>query len=302
MPPAAARGAEGCGAGRDGAAAAEQAPHRVLAEDWLIDFDAEGPPEPIHVYTSAAGLLGDGAELRGRRTEVSEVPGCRVLGGLLSPAECARIVAAAEAMGFAHKRQPGPVLQLRAQTRSGSAAPSMAAALGVSAVDTQPGELRQNGVVEWVIHEQDAGELFRRAAPHLPEHDGDCAVGINAYWRVYRYHPGDAFLPHFDGSWTGAGVSASGELLLDAYGDRASRCSLVLYLCDDFEGGSTRFYIPQGPDCCADVDVRPGKRGAGLLFWHGDHPLSPLHEGAAVEQGTKYVVRTDVLYPRRDSG
>lgn len=32
------------------------------------------------------------------------------------------------------------------------------------------------------------------------------------------------------------------------------------------------------------------------MFYHGNHPLSPLHEGAVVTQGIKYVVRTDVLY------
>ena len=44
--------------------------------------------------------------------------------------------------------------------------------------------------------------------------------------------------------------------------------------------------------------------GSALLFWHGEHPLSPLHKGAPLEMiadGTtptpcKYVIRTDVLF------
>ena len=33
-----------------------------------------------------------------------------------------------------------------------------------------------------------------------------------------------------------------------------------------------------------------------LAFFHGHHPLSPLHDGAPVPRGVKYVVRTDVMY------
>ena len=46
------------------------------------------------------------------------------------------------------------------------------------------------------------------------------------------------------------------------------------------------------------------RKGAALVFWHGRHPLSPLHEGAPLEvsasSGTtlapKVVIRTDVLF------
>ena len=37
-------------------------------------------------------------------------------------------------------------------------------------------------------------------------------------------------------------------------------------------------------------------RGSVLCFFHGEHALSPLHEGALVRSGVKRVVRTDVLY------
>ena len=48
------------------------------------------------------------------------------------------------------------------------------------------------------------------------------------------------------------------------------------------------------------VNVVP-KRGSVLCFWHGCHRSSTLHEGSLVSKGTKYVVRTDVLYARQDS-
>jgi hypothetical protein len=37
-------------------------------------------------------------------------------------------------------------------------------------------------------------------------------------------------------------------------------------------------------------------KGGALCFFHGEHPLSPLHEGSLVTAGTKTVVRSDVLY------
>ena len=33
-----------------------------------------------------------------------------------------------------------------------------------------------------------------------------------------------------------------------------------------------------------------------LAFWHGEHPLSLLHEGSPVTRGVKTIVRSDVLY------
>ena len=41
--------------------------------------------------------------------------------------------------------------------------------------------------------------------------------------------------------------------------------------------------------------VRP-RQCAALVFPHGDTIGALLHEGSPVEQGAKYVVRTDVLY------
>ena len=67
------------------------------------------------------------------------------------------------------------------------------------------------------------------------------------------------------------------------------------------EGGDTTFYerLPGrggGDDgATAAARVRPA-RGAVLCFFHGHHPRSPLHEGAPVARGAKYVARTDVLY------
>ena len=49
------------------------------------------------------------------------------------------------------------------------------------------------------------------------------------------------------------------------------------------------------------VRVAP-RAGTALIFWHGHHPLSPLHEGAPLlptssgDASPKYVIRTDALF------
>eukprot|EP01065_Artemidia_motanka_P035845 TRINITY_DN43732_c0_g1_i1.p1 TRINITY_DN43732_c0_g1~~TRINITY_DN43732_c0_g1_i1.p1 ORF type:complete len:306 (+),score=82.80 TRINITY_DN43732_c0_g1_i1:63-920(+) len=268
--------------------------HSVVAEDWVIDFDDDGAPSPMCIHTTPPGVVEADAP-KTRKLDIPAVPGLTVIEGLLTQAECDRIVRTADDMGFARRRQAGPLMEQRvAASRDVPGPPS------VTAVGTQEGSLRQNGVVEWVVAAADSEAVFKRAERHLPSAEGIRPVGLNSYWRIYKYTPGDTFLPHYDGSWLGAGLTESGELMHDAYGDRASLCSLVVYLREDFEGGATRFFIPQGEEeeeLYADVEVKPGRTGSALLFWHSPHPLSPLHEGATVTSGVKYVIRTDVLYP-----
>jgi hypothetical protein len=53
-----------------------------------------------------------------------------------------------------------------------------------------------------------------------------------------------------------------------------------------------------GPGGERIVDTVPvaATQGAALCFYHGNHPLSHLHEGSVINAGTKYIIRTDVLY------
>lgn len=76
--------------------------------------------------------------------------------------------------------------------------------------------------------------------------------------------------------------------------------TLLIYLNDDFTGGETRFF-PDKQHCrfLRDREVKEPTHvvvpqlGQALL---NIHPI--LHEGSEVTRGTKYVVRTDVLYQR----
>lgn len=97
------------------------------------------------------------------------------------------------------------------------------------------------------------------------------AIGLNERLRFYKYEPGQAFAPHFDGRYR------RNEF-------EKSDFTFLVYLNDDFEGGGTRFFQPQ------TFRVVP-KAGSALLFHHPQ-----LHEGEVVESGVKYVLRSDVMY------
>ena len=80
----------------------------------------------------------------------------------------------------------------------------------------------------------------------------------------------------------------------DAFRDRRSRLTFLLYLNDGFDGGCTTFYLPDGAGGLHTRAVAP-RAGSVLCFPQGN-TASLLHEGSAVTRGTKTVVRTDVLY------
>ncbi|MBO9688304.1 MAG: 2OG-Fe(II) oxygenase [Mitsuaria chitosanitabida] len=101
----------------------------------------------------------------------------------------------------------------------------------------------------------------------LPELDGERAVALPKELRFYKYSPGQRFKMHKDGPWREDG--------------RTSRLTLLVYLNDDFEGGDTDF---------RDFVVRP-EPGSALVFIH-----DTWHEGREVTAGTKYVLRSDVMY------
>jgi prolyl 4-hydroxylase len=120
-----------------------------------------------------------------------------------------------------------------------------------------------------------ASSLFERVRRHVPEvlQASRRAVGCNERFRAYRYEPGQYFAPHYDGCFR---RSADEESLL----------TFLVYLNEGFAGGATRF-LDFG------VSIAP-KKGMALLFQH-----HLLHEGAVLVSGTKYVLRSDVMY-RRD--
>ena len=125
---------------------------------------------------------------------------------------------------------------------------------------------------------------------------GQHALGLNARFRFYRYASGDYFKPHTDGAWPGSRV-IDGALVHDAYGDRNSQMSCLLFLSESYTGGRTLFYVPSNEFAGeTDVIAVATPKGAALCFPHGFHPLHCLHAGEPVGDGVKYIIRTDVLF------
>eukprot|EP00190_Bangiopsis_sp_CCMP1999_P005839 CAMPEP_0198725782 /NCGR_PEP_ID=MMETSP1475-20131203/3026_1 /TAXON_ID= ORGANISM="Unidentified sp., Strain CCMP1999" /NCGR_SAMPLE_ID=MMETSP1475 /ASSEMBLY_ACC=CAM_ASM_001111 /LENGTH=244 /DNA_ID=CAMNT_0044487615 /DNA_START=37 /DNA_END=771 /DNA_ORIENTATION=+ len=139
---------------------------------------------------------------------------------------------------------------------------------------------RDNGRIE-CYSEQVAEVIFERLRSLLPEKfEGLSPAGCHTKIRLYRYDMHQKFGKHIDESY------------LAPNGDK-SVFTLLMYLNDEgLLGGETVFYKGSVGTKVA-YSFRP-KMGAALLHGHGDRCMT--HEGKAVRQGQKYLLRTDVMY------
>jgi prolyl 4-hydroxylase len=117
-----------------------------------------------------------------------------------------------------------------------------------------------------------AGELFRRLRSHLPERMGVLRLArLNERLRFYRYRSGQRFEPHMDHWYR----PSDREITLH---------TVLAYFNDDFDGGETAFQ----EQLEEVVTPRPGRVA---IFQH-----KIRHEGRPVVRGTKYAMRSDVVY------
>src|SRR5262245_16484921 len=165
---------------------------------------------------------------------------------VLTPEECASMIARAEANGF----EVATINTARG-----------------ARVDTNT---RNNDRV--IVDDMElAQSLWKRVGDQVPPmHSGRQVRGLNERFRFYRYVPGQRFAWHSDGPF----ARDNGELSL---------LTFMIYLNDGYRGGATRF----------ERTLVDGKKGMALLFDHG-----LVHEGAELLEGTKYVLRSDVMYGR----
>ncbi|KAI0831478.1 hypothetical protein BC628DRAFT_1415971 [Trametes gibbosa] len=144
-----------------------------------------------------------------------------------------------------------------------------------------------------------AQRLHRVLAPHLPEFPYPtwgkrpagagpdarrAAHSLNSNIRVYKYVQGQYFGPHYDDSVRDPETGAKSEW------------TLLIYLTgsqDGIEGGETIFYRDQKGKPMESI-VPPLTRGTALLHRHGQDCL--LHEGSPVTKGSKYVLRSDLMF------
>lgn len=131
-------------------------------------------------------------------------------------------------------------------------------------------DVRDNDRVIWdnMMVATQLWSLVKQYMPH--DIDGYEPIGLNERFRFYRYKDGQQFKPHVDGSFK-------------RDDKEMSKITLMIYLNEDFEGGSTTLIIE-------NEEIQP-KTGMLFLFEH-----KILHSGNPVTQGVKYVMRTDVMY------
>lgn len=194
-----------------------------------------------------------------------------ILHDLLTRQECASLIRRAEGEGFDHAliHGPGGKEVLDQTVRK----------CGRCIIDDD--ELSDTiytricNALEGTIYEKKMKQRTIKSA------DGEItatAVGLNERMRFLKYEQGQYFAPHLDLRYIRG----------PEFGERAGETSYVtvqIYLNEKVKGGSTRFLCGN-----RHYDVNP-KIGSVLIFEH-----DILHEGSKVISGTKYSVRTDIVY------
>ena len=117
------------------------------------------------------------------------------------------------------------------------------------------------------------------------------AVGLNERLRFLKYERGAYFASHHDGCFVRDKSATGGD---DVRRGEMSYVTCQLYLNEGFEGGATRFVDERNER--NGVDVVP-RAGSVLLFEH-----HICHEGAMLLSGTKYAIRTDVMFTDKKEG
>ena len=128
--------------------------------------------------------------------------------------------------------------------------------------------LRNNYRVLYNDHEL-ALKLWEKLKAFCPnEIEDSISIGLNEQFRFYKYELDQRFKRHIDGRFKRNDTEES-------------RITFMIYLNEDFEGGETKF---------DELVIKP-KTGDALCFIH-----EIKHEGCPVKNGTKYALRSDVMY------
>ena len=178
-----------------------------------------------------------------------------------------------------------------------------------------------------------AETIFSRLRPFLPptiDASGQCwdLHGCASNLRLYKYGEGQRFGKHYDQSdlsddgetctfftvllYLNSSLETGGERPApdpvnptgagsEPLGPEGAAGGTGLLVIEEsgapLQGGSTAFYEGHGGRPCCSFAPR---RGFCLIHEHGDRCL--LHEGCVVNGGSKFLLRTDVVFKRRREG
>jgi hypothetical protein len=150
--------------------------------------------------------------------------------------------------------------------------------LGYAPINYDPNYRSNTRVI--VFSEELASGLFARLTlckSIQTEFDGWRMCKVNPQFRFCKYTPNQLFAKHLDGCF----VESESE---------KSFYTINIYLNEDFDEGATRFYLTDDP-----IVIQP-KTGMAVIFNH--QTKSYLHDGQAVSEGCKYLLRTDLMFTK----
>ena len=246
-----------------------------FAVDWSKLLDADFDEDRVTVQQVASG-----------------VPAW-VVDGLLSPRECARLIKACE------------------QSKGFGKTPYMKAYRGNTRMMTTDMVLASK---VWARIRQFCPPTFKTVESVPNPADLECSavatrwtpVGLNERWRWAKYWPTDRFARHVDAFFE---RFAKGQIIKGADGKpfkppytERSFLTFNLYLnghdatpagLPTFRDGETRFFLSD--DAKKPTHLITPKAGRVVLFQQPPH-ADLLHDGAVVEGGNKYLLRSDVMY------
>ena len=216
-------------------------------------------------------------QLKLSRVDVPGVDGAFVLRNVLTPTECAQLIASAESLGYvsdavegidalvwiADDSLLGPIFDrvkallpqavmnsVGLSNASSTAALQSSIATGAGKGRGRAGDCessaapsRQN-IHSYPNPVQDRHEQHQRVA---------VLAGLNPRLRFFRYKSHALYHPHIDGSWKAGGFDEEGVYREELNTALCSRYTFLIYLNEGFKGGGTTFYGVEDesdPRCC----------------------------------------------------
>lgn len=194
--------------------------------------------------------------------EIKQVPGLYMIHNVLTDEECKQFIDITEEMGYDQ------------------------ALISTSTKMILMSDLRSNKRIIWDLDRNSTiiSTIYKRIEKLLPQeiivkHEKWVPIELNERLRFYRYTGKEVFSWHYDGCYP-------------RNNEEVSFITFLIYLNDNFSGGETNFKV-EGKE----YPLRP-KKGSVSIFFHGNHKQSPLHQGNQCTKGTKYVLRSDVMFKK----